>query len=189
VNSSETRNRLRIKLVVSRIPQARGDAMQSIDAMLLRLRALATAFSVNERPTFHPGASPEAISALQAVTAGPVPEDFAYFLSQCDSIIAMDVWNGYWIGGIEWLRRSVACGDFPSAISEGGNPDSVIPVATDGGGNAFLLSLGSDKVWKWNHESGDATLVARGFAAFLARIVEDWEHFLSSDSTWSYLSG
>ena len=163
--------------------------MQSIDGLISRLHELANEFSTGERPTFHQGASSDDISALRAIAAAEVPEDFTYFLSQCDSIVAMDIWNGYWIGGVERLLRIIAGKDFPSEVSERNNPVSVIPVATDGGGNAFLLSLNGDKVWKWNHETGDAILVANGFSSFLARIAEDWEHFLSDDRTWRYLSG
>jgi SMI1 / KNR4 family (SUKH-1) len=164
------------------------DAMQSIDDLLSRLHELAEEFSTDERPTFHQGASQDSISAFQAAAA-QVPKDFTYFLTQCDSIIAMDVWNGYWIGGVGGLLQNMARRDFPSVVSDANNSVPVIPVATDGGGNAFLMSLSGDKVWKWNHGTGDTTLVAPGFSSFLARIAEDWEHFLSDDRTWPYLSG
>jgi len=52
-----------------------------------------------------------------------------------------------------------------------------------------LLSLDGDKVWKWDHETGDLALVSLGFSSFLARIIEDWEHFLADDREWPYLSG
>jgi hypothetical protein len=163
--------------------------MQSIDGSLSRLHELAGHFSSEERPEFHPGASPDAISALQAVVRSQLPEEFTYFLGQCDSIIAMDVWNGYWIGGVEGLLRSIARKDFPSVVSESNNPVAVFPAATDGGGNGFLLSSNGDAIWKWNHETGDTTLVASGFSSFLERIADDWKHYLSGDQAWRYLSG
>jgi len=73
--------------------------MQSIDALLSRLHELEKEFSIDERPAFHQGVSADTISDLQKAVAAQIPEDFACFLRKCDSIVAMDVWNGYWIGG------------------------------------------------------------------------------------------
>jgi len=163
--------------------------MQSIDALLSRLHELAEEFSIAEQPAFHQGVSADAIFALERAVMAQIPKDFSYFLRNCDAIVAMGVWNGYWIGGSEVLLRSITRKDFPSEVCEENNTTAVVPVATDGGGNAFLLSLDGDKVWKWNHETGNSTLVAHGFSSFLARIVEDWEHFLADDRAWRYLSG
>lgn len=163
--------------------------MQSIDALLFRLHELAMEFPDDERPIFNGPASEEAISSFQAAASAQLPDDFAAFLRKCDSIIAMDVWNGYWIGGVEGLLGNIDCNDFPSEVLEGKSPVAVVPIATDGGGNAFLLALSGNKVWKWNHESGDTELIAHGFTSFLGRIVEDWEHFLRNDAAWGYLSG
>jgi hypothetical protein len=78
---------------------------------------------------------------------------------------------------------------------------SLLPVAGDGGGNLFLLELGERcRVFKWNHERTSLerdvraahpslTLVAKSFAAFLARVVEDWRRFLRGDTSWDYLAG
>jgi hypothetical protein len=101
----------------------------------------------------------------------------------------MEVWNGYWVGGLAQLTTNVSRGDFPATVAEENGPSGVMPVATDGGGNAFLMSLRGGTVWKWNHETGGVRAVADNFTGFLQRVLQDWEHYLSDDDTWDYLSG
>jgi hypothetical protein len=64
-----------------------------------------------------------------------------------DAVVGMSVHNGYWLGGIERLMRSACRGDFPRNVEN----EPAIPVATDGGGNAFLLAA-DGQVWRWDHE-------------------------------------
>jgi hypothetical protein len=162
--------------------------MLQIDQVLSRLRKLADEFPAEERPKFSPGASADSVVGFEKVVGTRLPEQLAHFLRQCDSIVAMDVWIGYWVGGVEQLLRSMGRKDFPAKLVEA-NHDVVVPVATDGGGNAFLMSVKDQRVWKWNHETGNSTTVAHDFASFLQRIADDWEHFLARDSAWHYLSG
>jgi hypothetical protein len=162
--------------------------MQIIDELLFRLHELGDCFSAEEKPTFSAGASPQAITALQGCVSQPLPDDFASFLHRCDSIVAMNVWNGLWIGGIVSLERSIKRNDFPKMLNRERNQIELVPVATDGGGNAFLMALSDRSVWKWNHESNDCTLVADDFSGFLKRIIDDWEHYLAGDFVWNYLT-
>jgi len=162
--------------------------MLQIDQVLSRLRKLADEFPAEGRPRFSPRASADSLVAFEKVVGTRLPEQLAGFLRQCDSIVAMDVWNGYWVGGVEQLLRSVGRNDFPAKLVEAEN-DVVVPVATDGGGNAFLMSVNDQRVWKWNHETGNSTPVAHDFVSFLGRIADDWEHFIAGDPVWRYLSG
>jgi hypothetical protein len=99
----------------------------------------------------------------------------------------MDVHNGYWIGGTTALTRSVSRGDFPRTIESGGETVSVAPIATDGGGNAFLVTAHDGQVWRWDHETGTLAAVAVSFGAFLERVARDWERAASGDANWEYL--
>ena len=62
-----------------------------------------------------------------------LPGDLREFLELTDSIVAMSVHNGYWLGGINNLIDE---GSLPR-VADG---EAAIPVATDGGGNAFVLA-------------------------------------------------
>ena len=85
-----------------------------------------------------------------------LPASIRAFLAEHDSIAAMDVWNGYWIGGVS-LLRSIERGDFPGSVES----HRVMPIATDGGGNAFLMPGDSDgRVWKWSHETSEVKVLA-----------------------------
>jgi hypothetical protein len=64
-----------------------------------------------------------------------------------------------------------------------------MPVATAGGGNAFLMRLDDRSICKWYHETGNCTPVAADFLSFLRRVAEDWEHYLAEDWSWNYLAG
>ena len=109
----------------------------------------------------------------------------ADLLRTARAIVAMDIHNGYWIGGPVELARSIRRNDFPADLDEGGRTVRAIPLATDGGGNAFLMAGGS--VWRWNHETGVCTVVAGGLDEFLRRVAQDWSHHLQGDETWDYL--
>jgi hypothetical protein len=91
----------------------------------------------------------------------------------------MSVHNGYWVGGIEQLID----GDSLPRIADG---EVAIPIATDGGGNAFVLGA-SGQVWQWNHETDKLNLVAASFGAFLERVAEDWAAFVSEKPGWRFL--
>lgn len=151
------------------------------------LRNLADAFSEGERPTFRPPASTVSIQAFEATLGFPLPNELREFLSQCDAVVAMDVHNGYWLGGSAELTRSVSRGDFPRSIKVGEEFVAVAPVGTDGGGNAFLLTAGDGKVWRWDHENGSLAEVAGSFVALLMRVAEDWEQAAAGVKSWKYL--
>lgn len=99
----------------------------------------------------------------------------------------MDIRNGYWIGGPAELSRAMGRGDFPTIVDAGGRPTRVIAIATDGGGNAFVVAADLGTVWRWNHETASVKHVARDFSEFLHRVAEDWTHDLDGDDAWDYL--
>jgi cell wall assembly regulator SMI1 len=138
------------------------------------------------RPIFAPPASAEDIALLEAAVGNSLPTSIRAFLAEHDSIVAMDVWNGYWIGGVCTLLRSIERGDFPGRIDS----HRVMPIATDGGGNAFLTPVDSDgPVWKWSHETGAIKEIASSFQHFLDRIADDFRMFAAGKGDWPYMSG
>ena len=64
--------------------------------------------------------------------------------------------------------------------------ERAIPVATDGGGNAILLSS-SGAIWRRDHETGKAEKVAASFGAFLKRVAEDWAAYIEEQPGWHFL--
>ena len=104
----------------------------------------------------------------------PLPSDLRAFLTACRAVVAMSVHNGYWVGDVESLARLVGRNDFPRLVAW----EPAVPVATDGGGNAFLLTS-SGRVWRWDHETDNMREVAASFADFLERIADDWAAYVS----------
>jgi hypothetical protein len=139
------------------------------------------------RPRFDSPADARAIRALEVADGLPCPPALRRLLQECAAIVAMDVGNGYWVGGPIELERSIRRGDFPKHVSCNGRNERVIPVATDGGGNAFFLCHDVDGVWRWDHETGAESFVAEDLCRFLHRIAEDWEHEAEGDRSWRYL--
>ncbi len=164
------------------------DAEARIGARVRRLREIADSLPVWQRPNFREPAREREISLLEASVGAMLPDGFRAFLLLTDAVIAMEIHNGLWIGGVPELRRSVERGEFPAAIDERGTPVPAMPVATDGGGNAFLTSAHSGLVWRWDHETGDLRLVSDGFDRFLGRVAEDWVRFARDDRDWSFLT-
>ena len=99
----------------------------------------------------------------------------------------MSVHNGYVLCGPTNLASDGFCRSFPATMPGHQGPMPVIPIATDGGGNAFLLSLHTGDVWRWDHETGATHLVATSFASFLERVVADWEAYIADTPGWQFL--
>lgn len=149
------------------------ESITMVKASLARLRELARAIprpgcDWEERPRFEPPPSAEQVDAFERAAGFALPADLRTFLTDCGAVIEMSVHNGYWVGGVEGLARCIGRGDFPRSVA--GEP--VAPVATDGGGNAFLLSS-SGRVWRWDHETGNLSEVASSFAGFMERVASD----------------
>jgi hypothetical protein len=130
------------------------------------------------RPRFDPPASPTMIANFERVIGFPLPLDFKQFLTLNEAVIAMDVHNGYWLGGIDRVDLSA----FPQEVTG----EKVAPIATDGGGNAFLITANGN-VWHRNHETQSSKEVAKSFSIFLDRVVADWKAYLEDTPGWSYL--
>jgi cell wall assembly regulator SMI1 len=155
----------------------------TVATAMTRLRELAAAFAEPERPAFRPAASAMALQALERAAGARLPEPLKEFLLQADAVVAMDIHNGYWLGGAEELARSMERGDPPRSVTD----TPVIPVATDGGGNAFLLSVSDGRVWRWDHETGQVQVIAGSFPDFLDRVADDWEQFALGTPDWRFL--
>src|SRR5262245_3073384 len=155
----------------------------SVATTVARLRELALALprpgcDWEERPRFEPPETAEGIAELERSAGFGFPSELHAFLEQAGSVIAMSVHNGYWLGGIKKLLD----GD---GLPRGVGGEAAIPVATDGGGNAFLLST-SGTIWRWDHETGRANVVAASFGAFLERVVQDWAAYVYEQPGWRF---
>lgn len=154
-----------------------------VEASVERLRELALAIprpgcGWEDRPRFDPPTPAEAVTGFERAAGFPLPADFRTFLALTGGVVGMSVHNGYWLGGVERLAPA----DFPREVA--GEPAA--PVATDGGGNAFLLSAGG-RVWRWDHETSSVSEVASSFAAFLVRVADDWAAFVADTPGWRFL--
>lgn len=149
---------------------------------LARLHDLAASFDNWARPTFDPPASPERLTAFRRVAGFPLPPDLDVLFAEHESIRAMDIHNGYWIGGLDALVASASDGSIPRLIRE----EPAVPIATDGGGNAFLVSA-SGRVWRWDHENGDLEQVAASVGEFLERVAADWAALAAGTPGWRFL--
>ncbi|QDU19737.1 SMI1/KNR4 family protein [Urbifossiella limnaea] len=154
-----------------------------VEASVTQLRELALAIprpgcEWEDRPRFDSPTAPEIVAAFERAAGFPLPADFRAFLASTGGVVGMSVHNGYWLGSVDRLSLS----DFPQ--SAGG--ESVAPVGTDGGGNAFLLSA-SGRVWRWDHETGSVSQVATTFAGFLERVVADWAAYVADTPGWRFL--
>jgi cell wall assembly regulator SMI1 len=152
-----------------------------------RLAAIASRYPSETAPRFETPSTPGELHELESATGLPLPAEVRDLLALHRSIVAMDIRNGYWIGGPTLLARSVRRGDYPAFIEGENGPVAAQPVATDGGGNAFLITS-SGAIWRREHETGRTRRVAKSFVEFLHRVADDWEHHLAGDSAWSYLT-
>src|SRR5688500_12292472 len=179
---------------------------RKIEDTLTRLRNAAsravevTAAWNGEEPVFDGQATDDELREFASRTAEALPSDYVDYLKRCRRIVAMDVHNGYELfapsSDVRSPERSQVSGD--GRVAE---EVPVLPVGGDGGGKRFLLAIGSrpaGRVWEWLHEypippNGIAVegleRVAASFSAFLARVADDWEHFVDGDDEWKFLSG
>lgn len=133
-------------------------------------------------PQFLPAATDEQISKLAAATGFVLPRSLIDFFRLNDAVVGMSIHNGYYIGGADKLLRMIQRND----IFRVDDREPAVPIATDGGGNAFLI-YGDGRVERWNHETEQCEFVADSFDDFLARVTEDWEAFVNDRSDWTYL--
>jgi len=152
-----------------------------------------------EAPSFEPGCHEAEIEEIEG--AWPFPPDYREFLLRCRRVDAGDIFNGYFL----FSPIGVATTSAPRRLFVGSEPHleevRVSPIGGDAGGNMFLMGRSPNAlglIWKWNHEfpprfDGVARegllLVAQSFEEFLARVADDWEHFVAGDREWEYLSG
>jgi hypothetical protein len=156
----------------------------SVAKTLTRLRDLALALprpgcAWEERPRFDPPATSQSVADLERVAGFRLPDDFRVFLGETASVVGMSVHNGYWLGGVEQLIKG-------SGLPRTVKGENAIPVSTDGCGNAFLLAAGGG-IWRWDHETDRVEEVAESFGAFLERVAEDWDAYISAKPGWRFL--
>jgi hypothetical protein len=182
------------------------DSAARIDAVLRDLKTLGAAIADAdfgyqvEAATFQSGTSASRLEAISAMVVEPLPDDYRYFLAQCAGFSGMDFHNGYVVHTPEEVVRVLGQGGAPKNVKTADVAIPVLPVASDGGGNVFLLQLRPPcAVLRWDHElggedavsAGDPSLraVADSFASFLERIRDDWRHFLGPDpASWTYIT-
>jgi cell wall assembly regulator SMI1 len=141
---------------------------------------------VEARPVFSNPARADQILELESMMGSTLSPDVQAFFETHDSISAMEVHVGYWVGGIETILRSIRRGDFPDSIES----HRVFPIGSDGGGNAFLMPVDSDgPVWKWSHAIGEACEVAESFPQFLDRLADDFRMFAAGNDDWPFMAG
>ena len=150
----------------------------SVHESLARLNKAAGTLEDWARPTFGDPATADAIANLRAMAGFPLPAGLEALLSTHESICAMDIHNGYWIGGLEQLANS--------GLPRRAQDEAAVPIATDGGGNAFLLSS-SGRVWRWDHETDGIALIAANVEAFLERVAADWEAIVAGTPGWQFI--
>jgi len=135
-----------------------------------------------ERPRFDPPTSSEALDGFKSLAGFHIGDGIREFFHQTDGITALSIHNGYWLGGIGRLKRMLERNDVPRCVKD----DSAIPIATDGGGNAFLLTA-NGRIYRWDHATHEVKQIATSFSEFLARVVADWEAYLANAPGWPYL--
>ena len=107
-------------------PFASLDHRMSVATTMTRLHELALGLprpgcDWEDRPRFEPPATPQSVIELERMAGFALPGDLRAFLEQTESIVAMSVHNGYWLGGINKLVE----GDtFLPRVAEGGGSDS-----------------------------------------------------------------
>jgi len=152
-------------------------------------------------PRFGPACCEAEIDELLGAKRVELAE-YSEFLSINRRIDAADIYNGYFLFSPLLVARQI---DMPQRLHVGIEPNlsevEVLPIGSDGGGNGFLMGRSGPSVglvWKWDHErvvrsDGVAregvVKVAETFVGFLERVALDWEHFVSGDTSWSYISG
>ena len=152
----------------------------------LRLQTLAYQFEEWRRPTFDQPVSSDELSLLNS-RYDQIPTELKEFFTKTRQIVAMDVWNGYWIGGNVVFNPRPDDG-FPKLGVNDDEKFDVMAIATDGGGNAFLFCLERGSVWKWDHETNRTRFVSDSLVQFLLAVADDWQHVLDEDFTWNYLT-
>jgi hypothetical protein len=93
-----------------------------IKASLARLRELALAMprpgcDWEERPQFEPPPMLDQVVAFERAAGFAFPADLRAFFTDCGAVVGMSVHNGYWVGGVEGLTRSILRGDFPRSVA------------------------------------------------------------------------
>jgi cell wall assembly regulator SMI1 len=158
-----------------------------VEASLARLHELALALPRSgceweSRPTFDPPATPEAVAAFEMAVGFPLPADLRAFFASTGAVVGMSIHNGYWLGGLDQLTRSAGAGGWPREVAG----ELVAPIATDGGGNVFLVSSGG-RVLRWGRETGNVSEVSASFAEFLERVADDWAAYIADIPGWRFL--
>jgi hypothetical protein len=157
----------------------------SIESAIRELHRSAALFAGNDAPRFAPPASQADVEELGRALRRPVPQDVSELLRRHRAIVAMDVHNGYWIGGSE--TGTLALANQPSEALLDSERVEVVPVATDGGGNTFVRSGLDGTIWRQDREKSSYRRIAHDLANFLRRVAEDWVHASQNDPAWRYL--
>lgn len=139
-----------------------------------------------EQPTCSTPTTPQQVAQFDTAIGWAIPSEVRDFFAVHAAITSIDIHNGYSIGDLTILARSVAGGDFPDSVDS----IDVFPIGSDGCGNAFLMvRAGSGPVWKWRHDVGDFAIVANSFSQFLTRLADDFHAYAVGQTDWDFMAG
>ena len=160
----------------------------TITSIIARLRDLAAAMPRDgcdweETPSISSAAKSDDIEIYKGLAAFELPSDLMDFFSITDLVSGMTVHNGYAIGGIDNLIRSIRRRDFPTQIDN----EPVVPVGTVGNVDTLFIDP-QGVMYLWRHESGSATILANSFLSFLQRVADDWHAYVYVVDDWQFIS-
>ena len=135
-----------------------------------------------EEPKFTDAPITSQLNEFEKVSGFQIKGELLEFFTLNDSIIAMSIHNGYWIGGINQLKNIYTSGNVTRKIKQ----ETCIPLATDGSGNTFIFTE-AESVWKVDHETLKETLISNSLSEFFERVIEDWKAFVEQKENWTYL--
>lgn len=164
----------------------------SVELLLARLHELGghlprPGCEWESRPEFLPAPDAAEVAAAEVMVGEPLPPDLLEFLRISGGVVGMSIHNGYCLCGAKQVADIRTDGCPPNVVRGPNGDERVVPIAWDGGGNAFLLSPSTQYVWRWDHETNVSKEVASSFTEFLERVVLDWEAYVSDRPGWRFL--
>lgn len=143
-----------------------------------------------------PMAAPESSALMQKLSIDALPE-VRDFYRLCNGLSLPDVYNGYFVHGLDEIERSLQQGA-PTTLA-GQDHTRLLPIGSDGGGALFAVNLDHHTeilylppayivASTYHGEATEVRVLAQTFTAFLARICDDFRAFLERTPGWSYMT-
>ena len=157
------------------------ELVRKLRELASRVPSVASPFPLGQ-PTFGEGVGTEELESLRLPEG--IPTDYREFLLTVGEIVAMDVHAGYHLVSPKLAVAMLCDTSTPSEIQN----VPVLPIGSTGGGTLFVIECGgTGAVWRWTPFS-PPTQLASTFTHFLARLAEDWKHFVDGDDDWAFLT-